>query len=53
MEECDVELIDYWRVIWKGKRIILTCLAVAVAASVAVMWTRPARYAVTVSYPPG
>lgn len=50
MEEYDVELIDYLRVIWKGKWIILTCLVVAVAASVAVTWTRPARYAVTVSY---
>lgn len=48
MEEYDVELIDYLRVIWRGKWIILTCLVVA--ASVAVMWARPARYAVTVSY---
>lgn len=52
MEEYDVELIDYLRVIWRGKWIILTCLVVAVAASVAVMWARPARYAVTVSYRP-
>jgi len=50
MEEYEVELIDYLRVIWKGKWIILTCLVVAIAASVAVMWTRPDRYAVTVSY---
>jgi len=50
MEEYDVELIDYLRVIWKGKWIILACLALAVAASIAITWTRPDRYGVTVSY---
>ena len=43
MEEYEVELVDYLRVVWKGKWIILTCLVVAVAASVAVMWTRQVR----------
>jgi len=41
MEEYEVELVDYLRVVWKGKWIILTCLVVA--ASVAVMWTRQVR----------
>ena len=54
MEEYDVELIDYLRVFWKGKWIILPC----------VWWLRlwlrqQSRgyglpgYVVTVSYPPG
>lgn len=44
MEEYEVELIDYLRVIWKGKWIILACLIVAVAFAAAVSFTRPNNY---------
>ena len=50
MDEYEVDLIDYLRVIWKGKWIILACLVVALAVSAAIMWTRPNEYSGTVSY---
>ena len=50
MDEYEVDLIDYLRVMWKGKWIILGCLVVAVAVSAAVMWTRPNEFSGTTSY---
>ncbi len=50
MDEYEVDLMDYLEVMWKGKWIILACLVVAVAASVAVMWTRPNEYSGTIHY---
>jgi len=50
MEEYEVELVDYMRVIWKGKWIILACLVVAIVSSVVVMWTRPTNYTASASY---
>jgi len=50
MDEYEVDLIDYLRVMWKGKWIILACLVVAVAISAAIMWTRPDEFSGTVSY---
>ncbi len=50
MEEYEVELIDYLRVMWKGKWIIVACLIVAVAVSAAIMWTRPDEYSLTLRY---
>jgi len=50
MEEYEVELIDYLRVIWKGKWIILACLVAALAVTAALMWTRPNEYAGTITY---
>ena len=44
MDDYEVDLIDYLRVMWKGKWIILACLVVALAASAAIMWTRPNEY---------
>ncbi len=50
MEEYEVELIDYLRVMWKGKWIILACLVLALVVSAAIMWTRPDEYALTIHY---
>jgi len=50
MDEYEVELIDYLRVIWKGKWIILACLVVALTVTASVMWTRPNEYTGTVDY---
>jgi len=50
MDDYEVDLIDYLRVMWKGKWIILACLVVALAVSAAIMWTRPNEYAVTVQH---
>ena len=50
MDDYEVDLIDYLRVIWWGKWIILACFIVAIAVSAAIMWTRPNEYAVTVRY---
>lgn len=44
MEEYEVELIDYLRVIWKGKWIILGCFVAAVAVAVAISLSQPNRY---------
>ena len=50
MDEYEVELIDYLRVIWKGKWIILASLVIALVVTASIMWTRPNEYAGTVSY---
>jgi len=50
MDDYEVDLIDYLRVMWKGKWIILACLVVAVAISAAIMWTKPDEYEGTVTY---
>jgi len=50
MEEYEVELIDYLRVIWKGKWIILACLVAALTVTAALMWTRPNEYQGTIAY---
>ena len=50
MDDYEVDLIDYLRVMWKGKWIIIGCLVVAVAVSAAIMWTRPDEYTGTITY---
>ena len=50
MDDYEVDLIDYLRVMWKGKWIILACFVVAVVVSAAVMWTRPNEFSGTTSY---
>lgn len=50
MEEYEVELIDYLRVMWKGKWIILACLVVAIVVSAAILWTRPDEYSLKLGY---
>lgn len=50
MDEYEVELIDYLRVIWKGKWIILASLVIALVVTASIMWTRPNEYAGTVNY---
>jgi len=50
VDEYEVELIDYLRVIWWGKWIILACLVLAVVVSAAIMWTRPNEYTGTITY---
>jgi len=50
MDEYEVDLIDYLRVMWKGKWIILACLVVALAVSAAMMWTRPNEYEGAITY---
>ncbi len=50
MDEYDVDLIDYLRIIWKGKWLILACVIVALATSATVLWTRPDKFSGTASY---
>jgi hypothetical protein len=50
MDEYEVELIDYLRVIWRGKWIILASLVIALVVTAGIMWTRPNEYAGTVTY---
>jgi len=50
MDDYEVDLIDYLRVMWRGKWIILACLVVALAVSAAIMWTRPNEYTGTITY---
>ncbi len=50
MDEYEVELIDYLRVIWKGKWIILASLVIALVVTAGIMWTRPNEYAGTATY---
>lgn len=50
MEEHEVELIDYLRVLWWGKWIVLACFVLAVGIAAAVIWAKPAGYSVTGSY---
>ena len=50
MDDYEVDLIDYLRVIWWGKWIIIACFVVAVAVSAAIMWTRPNEYEGAITY---
>ena len=50
MGEHEVELIDYLRVMWKGKWLILVCFAAAVGMAAGITLTRPATYTQAVSY---
>jgi hypothetical protein len=50
MEEHEVELIDYLRVLWWGKWIVLACFVLAAGVAAAIVWTKPASYSVTGSY---
>jgi len=50
MEEYEVELIDYLRVIWKGKWVIFACLVVALATAAAVTVTRPKEFTASICY---
>ena len=50
MDDYEVDLMDYLRVIWWGKWIIIACFVVAVAASAAIMWTRPNEYTGMITY---
>jgi len=49
-EEYEVELIDYLRVMWRWKWLIMAVLVVSVAVSAGVSFTQPDRYAGTVVY---
>jgi len=44
MDDYEIELIDYLRVMWWGKWIILGCLAVAIGLSALYLVLRPATY---------
>lgn len=50
MDEYEVDLIDYLRVVWRGKWLILACVILALATSAAVLWTRPNQFSGTTSY---
>jgi hypothetical protein len=50
MEEREVELIDYLRVVWWGKWIVVACFVLAVGIAAAFLWTKPPSYSVTGSY---
>lgn len=50
VEEYEVELVDYLRVMWKGKWVIVACFVVALGVAAGVTWTRPPQYSETVSY---
>ena len=50
MDEHEVELIEYFRVMWWGKWLILGCFAVAVGLSALILWTRPDVHEEAVSY---
>jgi len=49
-EEYELELMDYLRVIWWGKWIILACFALAVGGAAAVIWTKAPTYSVAGLY---
>jgi len=49
-QEYELELMDYLRVIWWGKWIILACFALAVGGAAAVIWTKAPSYSVTGLY---
>ena len=49
-DEYEVDLMDYLRVIWNWKWVIVACFVVAVAVAAAVSYTQPDRYAGTVTY---
>lgn len=50
MDEHEVELIDYLRVLWWGKWVVVACFALAVGVAAAVIWTNPPSYSVTGAY---
>jgi len=50
MDEHEVELADYIRILWWGRWIVLACFVLAVGIAAAVIWTKPASYSVTGSY---
>ncbi|MCD5416691.1 Wzz/FepE/Etk N-terminal domain-containing protein [Candidatus Bipolaricaulota bacterium] len=50
MDEYEIELIDYLRVIWRRKWIIIVCMVVTLAVTAGIVWTQPNEYAGTVSY---
>ncbi len=49
-EEYEVELIEYLRVMWRWKWVILGVLVIAVGVAAAVSFTQPDRYAGKVAY---
>ncbi len=49
-EDYEVELIDYLRVMWRWKWVILGVLVIAVAVAAVVSFTQPDRYSGTVAY---
>ena len=49
-QEYELELMDYLRVLWWGKWIVVACFVLAVGIAAAVIWTKPASYSVTGSY---
>ena len=49
-QEYELELMDYLRVLWWGKWIVLACFVLAVGIAAAVIWTRSPSYSVTGSY---
>jgi len=50
MEEREVELIDYLRVAWRGKWIVLACFVLVVGAATAIIWTKAPDYSLSASY---
>ena len=50
MEEREVELIDYLRVVWWGKWIVLACFVLAIGAATAIIWTKAPSYSLSASY---
>jgi uncharacterized protein involved in exopolysaccharide biosynthesis len=49
-QEYELELMDYLRVFWWGKWIVVACFVLAVGIAAAVIWTKPPSYSVTGSY---
>jgi len=49
-DEYQVELMDYLRILWWGKWIVLVCFALAVGAAAAVIWTKAPTYSVAGLY---
>ncbi len=49
-QEYELELMDYLRVLWWGKWIVVACFLLAVGIAAAFLWTKPPSYSVTGSY---
>jgi uncharacterized protein involved in exopolysaccharide biosynthesis len=49
-QEYELELMDYLRVLWWGKWIVVACFVLAVGIAAAAIWTKPASYSVAGSY---
>ncbi len=49
-EEYEIELIDYLRVMWRWKWLIIAVLVVSVVVSAVISFTQPDRYVGTVTY---